>query len=236
MGVALDIIAWILTLIAVRTLPLFLVQAVIAGAVVITALIDRFILHRKRHIYAYWAILVVLVGLVALAVAAVPGHARQTTVAVHWSILLAPLILLLLGTYYVRTHTKRGAGILAGLSGIAFGGTSIVGRVLYIPHPYWHMLTNPLLYALALYGGFGILLFTISLQRTSATTTNAAMIAAQTVSPALFGVLFLGDSVRHGWWPAMVVGILLTLIGTLVIALTETPVTSGTKAQSHSQV
>jgi len=47
--------------------------------------------------------------------------------------------------------------------------------------------------------------------------TSAALIVAQTFVPAAVGVAWLGDEVRAGWWPAVVVGLLLSTAGAAVL-------------------
>jgi hypothetical protein len=68
-------------------------------------------------------------------------------------------------------------------------------------------------------GFLGILLLSIALQRTYATTASATSTAAQTLVPTALGVLLLGDATRPGLGPIAVLGIIFASAGTLVIAL-----------------
>ena len=65
-GTVLDFLAWVLTLVAVHSLPLFVVQPIIALSVVITLLIEIFIFHRKPRRLCLMAICLIAVGLFLL--------------------------------------------------------------------------------------------------------------------------------------------------------------------------
>jgi putative effector of murein hydrolase LrgA (UPF0299 family) len=45
---------------------------------------------------------------------------------------------------------------------------------------------------------------------------------AQTFVPAAVGVALLGDGVREGWWPAVVLGLLLSTGGAAVLGVRST--------------
>jgi drug/metabolite transporter (DMT)-like permease len=227
-GIALDLAAGGLILVAVHSLPLFLAQSVIACSIVITFVIERFILRRYDIRRAYPALGLVLAGLVLLALAAAPEEIRQASMATHWGILLAIVPIGLLGALFSRIAHPVSAVFLGSLAGVAFGGTAVAGRVLTLPSPAWHILSDPALYAFGLYGGLGILLFTVGLQRASATTLTTIMVTAETLAPAIVGIVLLGDTVRPGLWPAAVGGVTLTLTGALIIA-------AGTQRQLAAQ-
>jgi hypothetical protein len=71
------------------------------------------------------------------------------------------------------------------------------------------------------YGLVGLLLFTIALQRSHASVVGASTTAAQSIVPIVVGIAFLGDSPRNGAWVVAVAGMVLTLAGTLAIAVTK---------------
>jgi drug/metabolite transporter (DMT)-like permease len=219
LGVALDLLAWALTLVAVHTLPLFVVQPIIAFSVVVTALVDHFIFKNKLVAKTRLAILVIVAGLVLLALVASPEEASDISHNVRWFIILAPLVLAVIGSLFSKVQAAYSTVVLAGTSGVAFGGTSVVGRVINFSHPYWRTLYDPLAWAILGYGLVGILFFTIALQRASATIVNASMIACETLFPILIGLLFFGDHPRHGLWLVATVGIILAFAGTTLIAL-----------------
>jgi len=230
-GIALDIIGWLLTLVAVRALPLFLVQSVVSANIVIAALLDELILRRRLPRRAYGLILMILAGLSVLASTAAPTQVNQPIAEWYqWGALGVLLILGLIGSVLVKLKARVAAIGLAVIAGIAFGSVSIVGRLLIVNVPFWHFLENPLSWVLIAYSGLGMLFFSIALQRTSATTVNAVAVALQTVAPAAMGIALLGDSVRDGYWPLMLAAMATTLIGAVALASLRSTVAAKVRA------
>jgi len=230
-GIALDIIGWLLTLVAVRALPLFLVQSVVSANIVIAALLDELILRRRLPRRAYGLILMILAGLSVLASTAAPTQVNQPIAEWYqWGALGVLLILGLIGSVLVKLKARVAAIGLAVIAGIAFGSVSIVGRLLIVNVPFWHFLENPLSWVLIAYSGLGMLFFSIALQRTSATTVNAVAVALQTVAPAAVGIALLGDGVRDGYWPLMLAAMATTLIGAVALASLRSTVAAKVRA------
>lgn len=226
LGLLLDFSAWPLTLIAVHTLPLFVVQPIVAFSIVVTVLIDTIILKRALTRRALVAIGVIFLGLILLSLTASAQKAQPVGQLVKWFIVFSPLLLVALGSLVAKTKRHYSAAILAGLSGLAFGGTAITGRMLVFTHPYWLVLYSPLLWSLFAYGLVGILLFTIALQRHHASVINATMVTFETLVPIAIGILLLGDKPRHGQWILVVAGVALTLAGALMISINSSQTTA----------
>lgn len=218
-GVALDLLGWILTVFAVRHIPLFLAEAVIASSVAVTALLERLVLKRPLRRGTAISIGVIFAGLALVGSSATSEHAARVHGALAWSIGLAPVVCLLVGAGAARMRGAHSAMGLAVIGGLAFGGTSVVGRVLPFNDAWWQLPAQPLFWSLALYGLAGIWLFTLALQRGSATAVNAGMTAAQTIIPAVVGLALLGDHVRAGLWVVMVLGLLCAVAGSVGVTL-----------------
>ncbi len=58
----------------------------------------------------------------------------------------------------------------------------------------------------------------MALDRAPVSAASAPLIVTQTFVPSLIGVAFLGDTVRPGWWPGVVVGLLLSTAGAIVLS------------------
>jgi multidrug transporter EmrE-like cation transporter len=101
---------------------------------------------------------------------------------------------------------------------LAFGDTSVIGRIFSFSNPLWHNVYNPFIYSLLACGALGILFFSTALQRAQATVMNATMTASQIVIPAIVGISFLGDDARHGLWYLVILGCTLSLGGVLALA------------------
>jgi drug/metabolite transporter (DMT)-like permease len=220
-GLALDGASFLLTVVAVQNLPLFVAEPVIALNVVITALLERLLFQRRLRGVAWVAFVGILVGLSLLAISGGPERARTAAAAVRWAVILLPLGVAAAGAV-VATRNRHGATVALGvLDGVAFGGTAVAGRMLVVPHQFWQILLSPLLWSMLAYGLVGLLLFTIALQRSHASVIGASTTAAQSIVPIVVGIAFLGDSPRDGAWAVAVAGMVLTLAGTLAIALTK---------------
>ncbi|MEI7838193.1 MAG: hypothetical protein WCI37_00205 [bacterium] len=217
-GVGLDLMAFGLTLYAVHYLPLFLVQPIIAASVLVTALIEHFVFKRRITKNFILAVIIILLGLGLLAYSSNSETAKSINDPIKLLFTLTPVGLFLIGSIFTRHKSKFSTLILAAISGLAFGGISVAGRSIQINH-LTDLISNPLSYAIIGYGLVGILFFTIALQRSSATIINASMIAFETLSPIVVGLIFLGDRPRHNLWATLLLGILLAFSGTILISI-----------------
>lgn len=222
-GIVLDLLGWILTVYAVQYLPLFLVEAIIAANIVITLFIEQLFLKRRATRRMYVAAGIILAGLFALAFSASPEKADQVSLTVRWFLILSPFVIGTLGAIVAKAKGQTATVLLAGLSGLAFGMTSVFGRIISFAPPIWHVLYNPLLLGLTVSGILGIWLFSTALQRARASVINASMTAAQTLIPSIIGIALLGDEPRNGLWAGIVVGTALVLGGVCVLAFSHDP-------------
>lgn len=220
-GTMFDTLAWVLTMVAVHSLPLFVVQPITALSVVVAAVIERTYFRRRLKRITYFAICLTLLGLLLLASSATAGTADPVVGLAKWGIIVAPLGLAALGVIFAKKNTHTATVVLAAISGVGFGGTAIEGRMLNFAAPYWQILIDPVFISLLAYGLVGIMTFTMALQRHHASVVNAAMVAFETIVPAIVGIMFLGDRPRGDAWPAIVCGIILAVAGTMIIAMTD---------------
>ena len=216
-GVSLDLAAFLASLVALRTLPLFLVQSAVASSVGVTAVIAAVMGVRLRRREIAW--LVVLgAGLLLLATSAQPEQGTPLTLGVRWALLASVLVLGAAGAGVARRTGRSSAPALAVLSGLAFTVVVVAARALTVPSPLWHGLADPGLWAILANGGLGMLLFTTALQRGSVTSATALLFAVETVVPAYIGLAFLGDRTRSGYAPIAAMGFVLTIAGTVALA------------------
>lgn len=223
LGTILEIGGYGLSLVALRVLPLFLVQSLIAASVLVTAFGERVFLRKSLGVRTYQSLLIVVLGVILLSVSALSGHATLGNNVARSEVELLPIPILFIGILCIHIRGRVSAFTLAALSGIAFGNTSTIGRILIYPHPLWNIALNPMLYSLISSAVLGQYLFIVSLQRTTATRSNAIMIALQTLCPAFFGLLYFGDRIRPGFELFVFTGSILVILGSALTAVDEPP-------------
>jgi len=216
-GLGLDLAGFVASLVALRTLPLFLVQSAVASSVGVTAIIAAAIGVRLRG-REVASLVILAAGLLMLALSAQPEQGSPITLTYRWALLASVVLLGAVGVIAARHGGRSSAPALAFLAGLAFTVVAVSARSLTLPTPLWHTLADPGLWAILAHGALGMLLFTTALQRGSVTTAVALTFAVETVVPAVIGLAFLGDRTRAGYAPIAVLGFVLTIAGTLALA------------------
>ncbi|SNQ51766.1 putative integral membrane protein transcription factor [Frankia canadensis] len=240
-GLGLDLLGWLLSLLAVRGLPLFAVQAILSGSVGVTAVLAVTTLGVRLPRREVVALAVLGAGMVLLALTARPGRAHPASSGVSWGIAAGVVVIVaLIGPALRAGQGRAGTGIagpgragpeaagqaqagrdragaaLGLLSGLAFGGTALCARLIET-RPWADVLTDPATWALLAYGGLGLALFAIALQRGAVTTAMAGQCAGETLLPALAGTLLLGDGARSGLAPLAGAGFLMAVIAAFTL-------------------
>lgn len=215
----LNVLGFLLHLVAVRTVPLFLAQTGIAASLTVTALLAVRVFHDRLDPPEWAAIAAVCVGLVLLTAASGETGEERTTTTLTIAAYGVVGLMLLLGLAAARAQGPVAATALSTLAGLGFATTALVSRLL--PTLDWSVLAEPVAYALPMAGAMSFLLYSLALQRSSVTLATTPMIVLQTGLPAVAGLAVLGDEVRPGWGIAMVVGGLLTLGAATVLVRFE---------------
>ena len=218
-ALALNLLGFVLHVTALQTLPLFLVQAVIAGSVAVTAVLSVRVLRTPLLARQRGAVALVVLGLVLLAPTAAPDEAVPGD-AGRPAVLLAAVVAVALTAAAVRKVPGAAGPVLLGLlAGAGFGVVAVAARLL--PESGRAVLTSPTAGVLVLAGTVAFLVYSAAMQRGSVTTATAAMVVTQTVVPAVAGLL-LGDRVRPGLLPLALAGFALALTGALALGRYET--------------
>lgn len=211
-ALAVNVLGFVLHITALQSLPLFFVQAVIAGSVAVTAVLSVRVFGARLGRSSWGAVALVVLGLVLLAPTATEGAAIIPD-AREPLLLLAVVVAVCATAVAVRRVPGPTGSVLLGLlAGTGFGVVAVCARLLPDVGP--DLLTAPVAYVLVLAGGTAFIVYSAAMQRGSVTTATAAMVITQTVVPAVAG-LFLGDSVRAGLVPVAVVGFACALAGAL---------------------
>ncbi len=218
LGLALDGLAFLLSLAALRSLPLFVVQAIVASFLAVTAVLGAVVLHMPLGRRDWIGLGVVILGLVLLGLSAAAEAPTAASSVLHWGVLAAAVTLGLIAIPVARLTGRTGAAALGALAGLAFGLTSIAARILPEFWPPAALLTDPAAYGLAVAGLVALLTYATALQRGSVTQATAPLVVGETVVPAAVGVFMLGDESRPGWGWVAAVGFVLAVAGAVSLS------------------
>ncbi|MCU1351433.1 MAG: integral rane protein [Acidimicrobiales bacterium] len=216
-GLGLDAVGVACTIVALRHLPLFVVQAAVASSVAVTALLAGRVFRTRLSRVEAGGIAVIVVGLVLLAVSAGPESPPSTSLALRAGLLAAAGGVVLAGAWTGRLSGPRSAPVLGALAGLAFGIGNTAIRVTTDLAPA-ALVRNPAAWAALVCALTGVLLFAVALQRGSVTSASGLMVAAETLLPAGFGLLVLHEAPRRGLAAVAVLGFLLTIGGALTLS------------------
>jgi drug/metabolite transporter (DMT)-like permease len=218
-GIGLDGLGFVLQVMALRMVPIYVVAAALAASIAVTGIVSAWVLSARLSSAEWTAVGVVCVGLAALACAAGPAHFRHAPPGLGWALIGVVAAIFIVGAAAGRLPDRERALALGLAAGSGFGVVEIGVRILDEVDPTRAAFyINPALYAAAGGGAAGFLLFTSALQRGSVTTTVAAMVVGETIAPALVGVVWLGDTARPGWGWLVILGFVVSVAGTLVLA------------------
>jgi drug/metabolite transporter (DMT)-like permease len=206
--VAAYLAGFVLHAVSIWLLPLYLAQASIAMSLPITAIGVGLVGERVGG-RQWLALEVVVVGLWLLALSA--GDPGEVTVS-------GPFVVsLVVGAAAIAALTTvvTAPVLLGSLSGLAYAGSAIAVRAVGWP-------LEPLAVVAAVtvsaFGLLGFWTYSTALDRGQVSAVTAPLIVGQTAGPAVVGVAFLGDGVRHDWWPVMVVGLVLAMVGAALVS------------------
>ncbi|MFE1443532.1 hypothetical protein [Streptomyces sp. NPDC058739] len=218
-GIVLDTLGFGAELLSLDSIPLFLVEAAVAGSLAVTAVGSAVMLHVRLRRAEWVAVAAVCCGLALMAVAAGRERGGDGDSTLRLAVLAGSVALAVVGRLISARFggERHRAAVLGGVAGLSFGLVAVAARLLPgldVPG----VLTDPAAYAVVCSGITGYLLLIEALQAGAVTAATAAMVIGETVGPAVFGVVWLGDTTRHGLAPVAVTGFALSLTGALALA------------------
>ena len=216
----LNLLGFVLHLVALRLVPLFLAQAGIAASLAVTALLAVRVFGDRLGRREWSAVGAVCGGLALLTAAAGATGAERADPTLEATLGAGVAALVVVGAVVGRARGSWTVWGLSGMAGLGFATTAVSGRLLPALTPA-DLLGAPVTYVLASAGALSFLLYSMALQRGEVTPATSPMIVLQTVTPAVVGVLALGDEVRTGWLPTAALGLVLTVVGAVTLARFE---------------
>jgi drug/metabolite transporter (DMT)-like permease len=218
LGLALDGLAFVFSIAALRSLPLFAVQSIVASFLAVTAVLGAIFLQMPLRRVDKLGVAVVILGLVLVGLSAAEDDAVAVSGSVHWGVLVAAVALAGLAVPAALLSGSVGVAALGTLAGLAFGAVAVGARILDSPLTVRGVLTDPAAYGLVIGAAVALIGYSTALQRGSVTVATAPLVVAETVGPALVGLIMLGDAPRPGWGWVAALGFVLAVAGALSLA------------------
>jgi drug/metabolite transporter (DMT)-like permease len=216
LGLGLDTLGFVAQLVALRVLPLFVVQAALAASLAVTAIAAIAIGARLRA--REWAAAVlVCVGLALLGASAQGEGSRPVGLGFHLGLLVVALVLGALGLGAGKAPKRFRSPALGLVAGLLFGLVALAGRIVSTSS-VTGFLADPAIYTVIAAGVLAMLFYASALQRGSVTTPTALMVVGETVLPSVIGIAVLGDTTRPGFAAVAVVGFVLAVFAALALA------------------
>lgn len=217
LSILIDLIGFGCQLVALRRLPVFEVQVVIAANLAVTAVTAAWLMHIVLRWREWAAVGAVVMGVGLLGASAGAEGAARVGVSFRLGLIAALAVITVAGMAAARLPSRLRTPVLGAIAGLGYGVVAVCARILpgFSPH---ELVRAPAAYTLAAAGIVSFMLYASALESGSVTVATAAVILVETVPPAIVGVLLLGDGTRHGMAGAAVAGFVIALAGAVLLA------------------
>ena len=216
-SLGLDLIGFVAQLVALRQLPLFAAQAIIASNLAVTAVFAAWLMHLELAWREWLAVGGVILGGAMLGSSAGAHAVTGVSSQFKLALILAVAGIAAAGIAASRLPRSARTPVLGAIAGLGYGVLAVAARVLpgFSPH---ELIRDPAAYALAAAGIVSFMLYATALEAGSVTVATAAVVLAETVPPAVVGVMFLGDHTRPGLGGVAVLGFSLAIVCAVALA------------------
>ena len=216
-SLGLDLIGFCAQLVALRQLPLFAAQAIIAGNLAVTAVFAAWLMHLELAWREWLAVGGVILGVGLLGSSAGPHAATGVSQEFKLALIVAVAGVAVAGVAASRLREPARTPMLGAMAGLGYAVLAVAARVLpgFYPH---QLIRDPAAYALAGAGIVSFMLYATALEGGSVTVATAAVVLAETTPPAVVGVMFLGDQTRPGLGGVALLGFSLAIVCAVALA------------------
>jgi drug/metabolite transporter (DMT)-like permease len=216
-SVLIDIVGFVAQLVALRRLPLFAVQAIIAANLAVTAVFAAWLMKARLSAREWMAVGGVVVGVGLLGSSAGTEGAAKVGWAFQLGLIIAVAGVAVAGFAAARLPSAARTLMLGAIAGLGYAVLAVSARILpgFAPD---QLVRSPATYTLAAAGIVSFMLYAAALDGGSVTTATAAVILAETMPPAVVGVIFLGDTTRHGLSGVAALGFALAVVCAVALA------------------
>jgi drug/metabolite transporter (DMT)-like permease len=216
-SLGLDLIGFFAQLVALRQLPLFAAQAIIASNLAVTAVFAAWLIHLELAWREWLAVGGVILGVAMLGSSAGAHAVTGVSPQFKLALILAVAGIAAAGIAASRLPRPARTPVLGAIAGLGYGVLAVAARVLpgFSPH---ELIRDPAAYALAAAGIVSFMFYATALEGGSVTVATAAVVLAETTPPAVVGVMFLGDHTRPGLGGVAVLGFSLAIVCAVALA------------------
>jgi drug/metabolite transporter (DMT)-like permease len=223
-GLLVDGLAWACTVVALRHLPVFAVQAIVGGAIALTAVASWAIYGVHLRIRDRAAIAACVLGLAAIAASAQDDPPRPLTGV---TVLVLYSAVAVLAVAAIAVWRLAAAWPLSLIAGLGFGGTSLAVRALDlgpgVGSDVLALAGQPATYLIALFWIVGITTYSRALGIGSLASVTAVFVTTEVIAPGIVGIVLLGDQIRPGWLIPFAAGLVVAVAGVVVLAGAPAP-------------
>jgi len=216
-SIAIDLVGFVAQLVALRRLPLFAVQAIMASNLAVTAVCAAWLMRARLAGREWLAVVGVVAGVSLLGLSAGSEGAAKTGRAFELGLILAVAAVGVAGFAVARLPNPVRTPALGAIAGLGYAALAVAARILPGFGPL-QLLKSPAAYTVVAAGILSFLLYATALEGGSVTTATAAVVLAETAPPAIVGVLFLGDTTRPHLAALAVLGFALAVVCALALA------------------
>ena len=216
-SVAIDTLGFLAQLVALQRLPLFAVQAMVAANLAVIAVLASVVIGVSLSWREWLAVTGVVAGVGLLGSSAGAEGAHQAGAVFKIALIVATAVLGVCGLIAARLPVPARTLVLGTVAGLGYGVLGVAARVLTGFEPLT-LIRDPAAYAVVAGGLISFVFYTSALEGGSVTVATAAVVLAETLPPALIGVIFLGDTTRHGLAPVAVIGFVIAVASALALA------------------
>jgi drug/metabolite transporter (DMT)-like permease len=217
LSLCVDTLGFIAQLVALQRLPLFAVQAMVAANLAVTAVLASLVIKVRLSWREWAAVTGVVAGVGLLGSSAGPEGASQAGAVFKLALIVATAGLGVAGLSAARAREPLRTLMLGVVAGFGYGLIGIAARVLNGFEPLT-LVKDPAAYAVVAAGIVSFMFYATALEGGRVTAATAAVVLAETLPPAVIGVLFLGDKTRPGLAPAAIAGFVLAVVSAVMLA------------------
>lgn len=214
-GLVVDGLGWACTVVALRHLPVFAVQAILGGTIAVTALAARKLFGSVLRPVDRVAIGACLLGLALVAASAGASPPPVASVAAY---VVLSVVAVGLGVATVMLWRGKRYWPMAVVAGLGFGATSLAVRAVDAGSDVLGLLTQPAPYLVVIFWVIGLVSYTRALVLGTVGRVTAVFLVTEVLVPGFVGIVLLGDAVREGWWAPLLIGLVLAVTGVIVLA------------------